>query len=63
MSNSTINFKASHWTHFKELSDNAFFMTYNPRHVDQNCKSKFHMKNEVALYTKTKRVFTNHHDL
>lgn len=36
--------------HFKELSNDIFFMTYTPYFVDQNYKSKFDTKNEVALY-------------
>ena len=43
--------------HFKELSDDMFFMTYNPYFVDQNYESKFDNKNKVALYKGMKGVF------
>lgn len=36
--------------HFKELSDNIFFMTYNPYFVNQNYKSKFDTKNEHIMH-------------
>ena len=42
--------------HFKELSDDIFFMTYNPYFVDQNYKSKVDMKHEVALYKELEGV-------
>ena len=45
--------------HFKELSDDIFFMTYNPYFVDQNYKSKFDTKKEVTLYKGMEGVHGN----
>ena len=48
--------------HFKELSYDIVLVTYNQYFVDQNYKSKFDTKNEVALYKGMEGVCDLHNE-